>query len=177
MPRKIDAGEVLAALGGLLAFVSLFLDWFDGFSGWTSFELADIVIALLALAAIGVAIDSVMGRERSALSRALPAIALVLLLIVVVQAIDPPPVFAGADPERDIGLWLALAGSLLILFGAFLRLARISVTIAVGGRDTRDRVPAVDRRRAPADAPAAAVAAPPADDDQRTQQFSALDEG
>ena len=32
VPRKIDAGEVLAALGGLLVFVALFLRWFGDFT-------------------------------------------------------------------------------------------------------------------------------------------------
>ena len=163
MPRKIDAGEVLSAIGGALVFVALFLAWFDGRSGWEAFEALDLVVAGLALAAIGAAVSSIAGWGDWS-PRVLPWVGALLLAIVAVQLIEPPPGALGleaqnidgetrffeADPDRETGAWLALAGSALVLLGGVLRLAHISVTVSVGGRDVRRRVPAVDRRGAPA---------------------------
>lgn len=194
MPRKIDAGEVLAAIGGVLVFVALFLSWFDGLGGWEAFEALDLVIAALAVAAVAAAVSSITGGGLS--PRALPWLGLLLLTIVVVQLIEPPPGalhlevqsidgggrFFESDPDRETGAWLALAGSALVLLGGVLRLASISVTVSVGGRDVRKRVPAVDRRDAPAEPaaapvePAASATAPPPEDAQATQPFSAVDE-
>ena len=57
-----------------------------------------------------------------------------------------------------------------------LRLAHISVTVSVGGRDVRKRVPAVDRRPSPDSAVRVPHATPdseaPTVDDQHTQPFT-----
>jgi hypothetical protein len=167
VPRKIDAGEVLAAVGGLLVFVALFLKWFGEASGWEAFESLDLVIAILALLAVGAVVSSILGSAGGPSPRALPWVGAVLLAIIAVQLIEPPPVFADADPDRELGAWLALAGSALVLLGGILRAARISVTVSVGERDVRRRVEAVDRRPVPGAAP------PPApSDDQATQPFT-----
>ena len=170
MPRRIDAGEVLAAVGGALAFVALFLSWFEGASGWEAFEALDLVVAVLALAAVGIAAASVLGSAAGPSPRVLPWLGAALLAIVAVQLIEPPPVFSAADPDRETAAWLPLAGSGLVLLGGVLRAARISVTVSVGERDVRRRVSAVDRR--PAAAPAETVPTDP----QPTQPFSALEE-
>ncbi len=186
MPRKIDAGEVLAALGGALVLVALSLSWFDGSSGWEAFESVDLVLAGLALVAVAAAVASIAGSPSGPSPRALPWVGTLLLVVVAVQLIEPPPLFAGGDPRRETGAWLALAGAALVLLGAILRLARISVTISVGGRDVRKRVPAVDRRPSatPATAPpapadgdaAAAVGHAPSSDPQATQPFRPVEE-
>ncbi|HEX8082979.1 MAG TPA: hypothetical protein VF529_01735 [Solirubrobacteraceae bacterium] len=183
MPRRIDAGEILAAVGGVLVFVALFLSWFDGLSGWEAFESLDLVIAALALLAVAATVSSVTGAGGLS-ARALPWLGVLLVVVVAVQLIDPPPGalhpevqriddaarFLLADPDRETGAWLALAGAALVALGGLLRLARISVTVSVGGRDVRRRVPAVDRRAAAADPPTA----PTLHDDQATQPFSAI---
>jgi hypothetical protein len=43
--RRIDAGDVLAALGALLLLVGLFLAWYDGANAWEAFETLDLVLA------------------------------------------------------------------------------------------------------------------------------------
>ena len=58
-------------------------------------------------------------------ARILPWVGAFLLAIVVVQLIEPPPVFAGVDPDRELGSWLALAGSALVLLGGVLRASSI----------------------------------------------------
>jgi drug/metabolite transporter superfamily protein YnfA len=177
VPRRIDAGEVLAAIGGLMVVVALFLSWFDGASGWEAFEALDLVLALLALAAIAAAIGSVTDWSGAPSPKLLPVLGALLLVIVVVQLIEPPPVFSDADPEREAGAWLALAGAALVLLGGILRASRISVTVSVGSRDVRRRVPAVDRRPSPegavrVGAPGSAfVESVPEGGDQATQPF------
>lgn len=175
MPRRIDAGEVLAAAGGALVVVALFLSWFEGASGWEAFEALDLVIAVLALVAVLAAVASVTGWTAGPSPRLLPLVGLVLLAIVAVQLVEPPPVFAGIDPSRETGAWLGLAGAALVLLGGVLRAARISVTISVGGRDVRRRVPAVDRRPAPAGASAPSPAAFGLEPEQATQPFTPAD--
>ncbi len=146
MPRRIDAGDVLAALGGVLLLIALFLDWFAGATAWQAFELVDLLLAAGALAAIAAAAEG-LGLRSGLRPRALVPIGLALLAIVVVQLIEPPPSFSNND-DLGSGAWLGLAGAVLILLGAALRVAKINVTVSVGGRETRRRVPAVDRRPA-----------------------------
>lgn len=165
MARRIDAGELLAALGGLLVLVALFLEWYGETTGWGAFELADLVLAALALGAVAVAASS-FGAGWPLSPRALVPIGLALLVIVAVQLGDRPP--AVEDGDLDAGAWLALAGAVLVLVGGILRTSSISVSIDVGGRDVRRRVPAVDRRQADASPGAGAVrrqAARPAGDE------------
>lgn len=187
VPRRIDAGDVLAALGGLLLALSLFLPWFGDANGWEAFETLDLVLAALALAAIAAAAAGA-GLLSAPSPRLLAPLGALTLVVVVVQLVEPPPAIA-RDADLDAGAWLALAGAALVLLGGLLRIARVSVSVSVGERDVRRRVSAVDRRASgpprPADGnppvrPAreepVTVGAPPAGDDdaQPTQPFSAL---
>ncbi len=187
MPRRIDAGDVLAALGALLVLVGLFLDWFGDANGWEAFEALDLVLAALALAAIAAAASGA-GLLAAPSPRLLAPLGAALLAVVALQIIDHPPAFSGGE-ETGEGAWLALAGAALVLLGGLLRVARVSVSVSVGNRDVRRRVPAVDRRpvpdpgpsqgTAPAPAREEAVrlgASPGADDPQPTQPFSAIEE-
>ena len=178
MPRRIDAGDVLALVGGVLVLVGLFLDWFGLLNAWESFEIVDLLLALLALAAIGAALADMRGRPLAPGldGRLLPWLGGALLLVVALQLLQPPPAVDGDVLET--GGWLALAGSALVLLGGALRVARISVHIDVGGRDVRTRVPAVDRRDPAPAAPVPPSPAPPttptasvAPDPQRTETF------
>jgi hypothetical protein len=157
LSRKIDARELVAALGGLMVLVSLFLDWFErdarsgsvivardnAVTGWQVFESLDLVLAALAILAIATG-AAALGTIATLRATSLLPLGLVLALIVVVQLVSQPPAAWGADPAA--GAWLALAGALLVLIGGVLTAASIDVTVNVGARDTRRRVPAVDRR-------------------------------
>ena len=175
MPRRIDAGELLAALGGLLVLVSLFLDWFEPASGWEVFEALDLVLAVLALAVLAAAASG-FGADTPIGARALLPLGLALLFVVAVQLLEPPP--GAPDDSPATGAWLALAGAALVAAGGILRTSSVSVTVNVGGRDTRRRVPAVARRPAAAEPAPAAVSAPAAaPDPQETQPFKPVDGG
>jgi hypothetical protein len=146
MPQRIDAGPVVAALGAVLLFLSLFLSWYEpDASGWDSFESLDLILAGVALAA-GVLAAGQLGARiaEDADSRMLPLLGAIALAAVGVTLLQAPPAAEGA--EHATGAWLALGASVLMLAGGALSAARISVTVTVAGRDTLRRVPAVDRR-------------------------------
>ena len=139
MPRRIDAGAAVAAGGALLLFVSLFLDWYgeddEGFSAWTLFEVIDLLLAGIALITISTFLSQTRIEPR------LPEAPLLLLggaalLLTASQLINEPPTLAGGDLELQTGAWLALAGSLLLLAGAFMSVARVSFNI-----EQRERPP------------------------------------
>jgi len=139
MHRRFDAGPLLAALGAALLALSLFLTWYEvELNAWEVFEALDLVLAALAAGIVYLAL-----RERPD-GRLLVALAAAALVIVVAQLIEPPPAAAGSD--RELGIWLALAGAALALAGAVLTLAAISVHVDVRGREHRRRETAVDRR-------------------------------
>jgi hypothetical protein len=149
MPQRIDAGPVVAAIGAVVLFLSLFLSWYEpDVSGWEAFETLDLLLAGLAIAA-GVLAAGRLGAPVAdgADLRMLPLLGAVAVAAVAVTLLQAPPAAAGADIAT--GAWVALAAALLILAGGALAAARISVTVTFAGRDVRRRrVPAVDKRHA-----------------------------
>ncbi len=144
MRQKIDADDGLVAAGAALLLVSLFLDWYSpGAPAWSAFEAIDLALAGLAIAALVGSVRPPGGGP----ARWAPLASVAALVLVGSQLIDPPP-GAGGD-TRQIGAWLALAATLAMAAGSALAAASISVTVDFGGRDRRQRVPAVDRRDAP----------------------------
>ena len=145
MTRRLEAGPLLLILGALLLFVSLFLAWFTGeVSAWQAFEVLDLVLAAVCAATIGAAIAVITQDEAEVDRRVLPAAALIALVVVALQIIDPPPAAAGQDP--DVGAWLALGAVLVMCAGAVLVFGRVRFAVTVEGRDPRQRVSAVDAR-------------------------------
>lgn len=78
------------------------------------------MLAALAIAAL-VAVASRLGFGRARPSSWLVVPTFAALVIVLYVIIDPPP--AAADGDPGTGLWLALAGSLLMAVGALLSVA------------------------------------------------------
>jgi hypothetical protein len=185
-PRRIDAGDVLAALGALLLLVSLFLAWFGDLNGWQAFETLDLVLAALAILALAAAAAGA-GLLSGPSPRLLAPLGALLLVIVAVQLVEPPPAISD-DADVETGAWLALAGAALVAIGGLMRVAQVSVSVSVGGRDVRRRVPAVDRRTSGASDPAEASTRAGAreeavrfgsasvDDPQPTQPFGTVDD-
>lgn len=161
--RRISIGPLVGILGAVLLLVSLFLDWYEDISGFTVFEVLDLLLAALALAAI-VALANALGARLKGAGAldgrtALP-IAALAFLIVVSQLLNDPPAVAGGDRDPDIGIWLALAGSLLLLAGALLSVARISLALDLERREGRDRPGAQEPGAPPPSHDAPTVAAP-----------------
>ena len=127
---ELPVGPLLAAVGAVLLIVSLFLDWFDGATAFTVYELLDLVLVLLALATIA-SLAGGMGLFRPAPSPAVSlAVALFTVFVVVSQILnDPPAVVLVNGGDKEIGIWLALAGAALMVAGAVLGYARISLAV------------------------------------------------
>ena len=139
MPRRLDAGAAVAAVGAILLLVSLFLDWYgdgdEGYSAWTVFEVIDLLLAAIALLALSTFAN------RSGLRRELPDAPLlvlggVALVLTVSQLLNDPPAVAFSELDPQTGAWLALAGAALVLAGGFMSVARVSLALSVEHRDT-----------------------------------------
>jgi hypothetical protein len=142
--RRFDIGPVVLALGAVLVLVGLFLDWYGEFNAWDVFELADIVLAALAVAGLAAAAGLLMPDVEVLDRRALPWIVGAIAVLVVAELLNPPP--AAGDQDLGVGAWLAFGGAAAMVIGTLLSLARISFAVAVEGRDRRHRVAAVDHR-------------------------------
>jgi hypothetical protein len=163
MTRRLEFGPILVTLGALLLLVSLFLDWYGPLNAWAAFEVVDVILATLAVVAVVTAAGAIAPGMAYIERRWLPVLVLAVAVLVAAEIIDPPP--AAADLSADTGAWLAFAGAMTMLVGAILSLGRISVAIAVEGREVQ-RVSAVDERQQTTEsgaavAPPAEPAAPP----------------
>jgi hypothetical protein len=147
MTRRIEAGPVLVGLGALVLLVSIFLDWYEpNVTAWEAFEVLDLALAVLALAALVAAAGALRPDLTLIERRQLPLIVAALVVIVGSQILDPPP---SVDGELDTGAWIALGAAAVIAVGTLLTLGRVSFALTVEGRDTRRRVSAVDARTDP----------------------------
>ena len=142
-PREtqIPIGSLLAAIGGVLLIVSLGLDWYGPFSGFTSFEFLDLLLVLLGLLTLA----SLATELRLLHTPLRPGTSLVVgvtaLIVVLSQLINHPPI--GTDRDVETGLWLGLGGAALMVAGAVLSTARIA--IAVEPRERGSAAPTVTR--------------------------------
>jgi hypothetical protein len=117
--QRLRVADWIAAVSGVVLFVSLFLPWYGDASAWEALSAVDMVLALAA--ASGVALLVVTASQAvpavpialSALVALAGGIALVLVLIRVAS----PPDGAGG---REWGLWVALAAALGLAAGAWL---------------------------------------------------------
>lgn len=129
-PTSVPVGPLVASVGAVLLIVSLFLDWYQRISGFTVFEFLDLLLVLLALATIA-SLAGGLGLVRPAPSPAVSlAVAIFTVYVVASQLInDPPAVAGGVGLGKDIGIWLALGGAGLMVVGAVLGYARISLSV------------------------------------------------
>src|ERR687897_2779397 len=134
MPERINAGQILVVVGAVALFVSLFLNWYEApFEGsvtaWTAFELLDIVLAGLALAAIAAAVPIRRGDGTATpiSGRWLPFVGLAAFVLVAVTLLNDPP--GARDRGLELGAWVALAGAAALAAGGLLSLARVSLVV------------------------------------------------
>lgn len=175
-------GPLIAMLGAVLLLMSLFLEWYEpGGSAWTTFEVLDLHLALVASAGLALALAALsralmvpagaaLGRLGAAALRlpVLPVLGGAALVMVLAQILHRPPTVVD-DASRDVGAWLALAAAALLTLGGMLASLRFSIDVRRGVRDPGTAAPGeeVAYRPAPASAPpgppAARSAPPPTD--------------
>ena len=135
MPERLNAGILVAALGAIALFVALFLDWWEpGLSAWTVFELVDLLLAAIAALTLLGAAGELSGRRLGVeAERWLPGLGAGALVLVVISIVNNPPAANGLSEE--VGAWIALAGAVLIVAGAFVAQRRISIVISSSPRE------------------------------------------
>ncbi len=124
--ERLRAGEWLAAVGGVVLVVSLFLPWYGllgaDVSGFEALSVIDLLLALLALLAIALAV-----LQATQDSPAMPVGAAVLtatlgmlgVLLVLFRIVFEPE---SSALEVEIGAWIALAATVAIAAGGWLSL-------------------------------------------------------
>jgi hypothetical protein len=148
---QLPIGPLIAAIGAVMLIVSLFLDWYEDLTGFTVFEFIDLLLTGLAVLTL-VSLAGAIGVIRPPLRPGLPlGVALLALVIVLSQLVNDPPAVAGPNGrDQDIGIWLALGGSALMVAGAVLSAARIAISVeprdrraAPAGPERHDEAPTV----------------------------------
>jgi hypothetical protein len=117
-------GEWITGVAGVALLAVMFLDWFEagglGASAWEAFSVADIVLALAAAMAVGVALMAA-AHDTPAVSLALASlllfVGLVATVVLVVRVLSPPDV-GGAEADLAAGAWLGLAATVAVTAGA-----------------------------------------------------------
>src|SRR5262249_8174495 len=120
--RRLRAGELLALAGSILVIVSMFVPNYEGgfthVTGWDTFGVAAPLLLLAAPGGIVVAVTALTER-----STALPVAALVWCTVIAIAGVIAAIVRLLERPGHNTavcsGPWLALAGALLILAGAW----------------------------------------------------------
>lgn len=113
-----DNAPLIAAGGGVVLFIALFLSWFGEISAWEGFDFSDIVLAAIAVLAIAVGASIATGNALEVPGGPGGALSTAGLIAFGMVATW---VFEGE--ERKFGLFLALIGTIAIIVGA-IQLAR-----------------------------------------------------
>jgi hypothetical protein len=144
--RRLHAAEVIACGGGALLLASLFMPWFtggtgtiagigtaqldDGYSAWTTFTVADLMLGAVALGAVALPALARLRTPAGGRVTRTAAVAfagLAMAGLVMVRVLSPPEfelvrergsgtaaaVFRDSDPAA--GLWVGLAGCAAIV--------------------------------------------------------------
>jgi hypothetical protein len=120
---KARASDVLALLGALCVIVSLLLPWYEGslsgtLDAWDTFGPGVVLIVATAAAALVMFVSALVER-----STAVPVSAVVWTIPLAIAGVIAAIVRVLERPDHATGLcagpWLALAGTLTILVGAW----------------------------------------------------------
>ena len=134
---KLTTGDIIAGVGGIVLLIALFLPWYgvsadipgvgslsESASGWEVLSLIDILLFLIAVAAIAI----VAARAAGALPADIPAPVILLalgalaVLLVIFRIIDIPTdgdVPDQIDLSRKVGIFLALIGAAAVAYGGW----------------------------------------------------------
>jgi hypothetical protein len=128
MRRGVRTGEVVAAAAGVVLLVVLFLPWYSvgghNVSAWAAFSVIDLVLALVAVLAIGLLVFQVAGRGPAApvaLGVIGATLSLVAFVLVAYRILNQP------GPNDLVGVragaWLGLLATAVIAAGTWLSLS------------------------------------------------------
>jgi hypothetical protein len=124
---RASQGQIIAAAGGLVLIISLFLDWTSGVTisigttsistsgnAWDVFSGMDIVMALVGLAAIAVACATMMDASIDT-----PVRLDLVLALLGVGTIGWALGWDLENPNAGLGAWIALLAAIAIAYGGF----------------------------------------------------------
>jgi hypothetical protein len=115
---KLSQGQMIAAGGGALLIISLFLSWESGFgvsaSAFDAFSGMDIIMLIVGLAAVGYAAATAMDAA-SGLTASAPRI----LSLCGIALIGWTLGWDLEDPGAGFGAWLALIATIAIAYGGY----------------------------------------------------------
>jgi uncharacterized protein DUF2510 len=118
-PTRSNLPYLIAAAGGVLLFISLFLSWISvggaTASGWEVFSIVDVVLALLAAIGAAIGVSIVTGTELP-----VPGLRPELLKWVGVVALTIVLTYLLESDHLGFGVFVALVGAVGILGGAIL---------------------------------------------------------
>jgi hypothetical protein len=141
---RLDRGEMLAAVGGILLAISLFLSWYSlgnpnttlsgchgpstfhsgstTCTGWSSLQVIRFLLLLAALAPVILGYIIVTGQALSWPRGELTAVvALAALTLVIFRGVIDKPGYPSGEISVTYGWFLAMLGGLMILVGAIWR--------------------------------------------------------
>jgi hypothetical protein len=136
--RRLDRGELVAAIGGIMLGVSLFLEWYSlgdkytilngckgpggGCTGWAALSIMRFLLLLAAVAPAILAYIIIRGHALSWPRGELTAVtALAALTLVLFRGVVDKPGTPPGQITVSYGWFLALLGGFLILIGAIAR--------------------------------------------------------
>jgi hypothetical protein len=136
--RKLDRGEIIATLGGVLLAASLFLAWYTlgnrfavlgsckgpngSCTGWAALSALRFLLLLAALAPVILAWIIVRGHALSWPRGELTAVtALAALTFTIFRGLIDKPGSPPGEIGVGVGWWVALLGGVLILVGSIWR--------------------------------------------------------
>ena len=129
-------GDLLVLVGAIVLLVSLFLNWWTGpadqvlVSAWTALEVADLVLAAIAVIAILLVLPAPPCKADFNKSGAawLPWLGPISLVVIAAALINDPPAVNGLS--LAVGAWIGLGGAIAMTVGGILRRVGLSVSIS-----------------------------------------------
>jgi hypothetical protein len=110
---SLSLGEKIAAGSGAALLIFLFPSWIGGESAWELFRVVHVLLAILALVALGIPLAKAAGynqqlrpSDRAILTR-VGTVALVFVLAYFLEALD----------RAEVGLWLSVFAAAGIFYG------------------------------------------------------------
>ena len=110
--RMLSLGERIAAVSGVALLGLLFASWLENENAWQLFDIVDVLLVVLALAAVALPLLKTLGREpgsRASMPAILTRIGIVTLTITATFLIE--------GENLEVGIFLAVLASAGILYG------------------------------------------------------------